>query len=326
MYNTKTLIKNAFRVSKVRGESAIRLRVPGGHLQARYLTVVHELAEKFGNGTVHLTTRQGYEIPGIKLAQLEEVKDHMAEMIAQIESSCGVVLEEPAKGYPSAGTRNISACIGNRVCRFANTDTSALAQKIEQVIYPNDYHLKVAVTGCPNDCIKAHMQDIGIIGSVVPEYDQDRCILCEACMDNCRKKITNALYIDNYRMIRDEEYCLQCGECVLKCPTGAFSRGKKVYRIIIGGRTGKRNPRLANTFIRNASEKTVLEICRNVYGFIHRHIDRSLGKEHLGYIIDRMGFAAFASEVLDQIELSPPEEMVELTNPGYFYPKRKQLA
>ena len=45
-----------------------------------------------------------------------------------------------------------------------------------------------------------------------------------------------------------------------------------------------------------------------------------------GYIIDRMGFAAFASEVLEQIELSPAEEVVELNNPGYFYPKRKQLA
>lgn len=325
MYNTKTLAKNAFRISKVRNETAVRLRVPGGHLEAKYLTVIQELAEKFGNGTVHLTTRQGYEIPGIKLAQLKEVKSFMAEMIAGIESSCGVILDEPAKGYPSAGTRNVSACIGNRVCRFANTDTFVLAQKIEQVIYPNNHHLKVAVTGCPNDCIKAHMQDIGIVSNVTLEYDQDRCIACEACIDNCSRKITNALYINNYQVIRDEKYCLQCGECILKCPTGAFSRGKKLYRIIIGGRAGKRNPRLANTFIRNASEKTVLGVCRNVYDFIHRYIDRSLAKEHLGYIIDRIGFAAFKSEIFEKIELNPEAEIMEFHNPGYFYQRRTQI-
>jgi len=322
MYNTKTLAKNAFRVSKVRNESAIRLRVPGGYLKAGHLKVIQELAEKYGDGTVHLTTRQGYEIPGIKLAQLEEIRAYMGDMIAEVEGSCGVTLEEPAKGYPSAGTRNVSACVGNRLCRFANADTTALAQKIERIIYPNDYHLKVAVTGCPNDCIKAHMQDIGVVCNVEPQYDEDRCILCEACMDNCGKKITNALYMENYRIIRDEEYCLQCGECVLKCPTGAFFRGAKLYRILIGGRTGKRNPRLANTFVENASENTVFGICRNVYSFIRRHIDRSLPKEHMGYIIDRIGFDTFKREALEGIELNPEAETVELHNPGYSYRKR----
>ncbi len=322
MYNTKTLIKNAFRISKVRNETAVRLRVPGGHLDARYLTVVQELAERFGNGTVHLTTRQGYEIPGIKLVRLEEVKQCMSEMIAEIESSCGVILKEAANGYPSAGTRNVSACIGNRVCRFANTDTTILAQKIEKVIYPNDYHLKVAITGCPNDCIKAHTQDIGIIGSVMPDYDEEKCIGCEACVDNCKKKITNALSVENFKVTRHEDYCLNCGECILKCPMGSFSRGEKLYRIVIGGRTGKRNPRLANTFIKNASEEVVLGICKNVYNFMHLYIDRSLPKEHMGYIVDRAGFEVFRREVLAGVNLNPQAKISEPLNPGYFYRRR----
>ena len=322
MYNTKTLIKNAFRISKVRNETAVRLRVPGGHMDAMYLTVVRELAERFGNGTVHLTTRQGYEIPGIKLVRLEEVKQCMAEMIAAIESSCGVILEDAANGYPSAGTRNVSACIGNRVCRFANIDTTVLAQKIENVIYPNDYHLKVAVTGCPNDCIKAHTQDIGVIGSVMPEYDVEKCIGCEACVDNCKKKITNALSVENFQVVRDENYCINCGECILKCPMGAFGRGEKLYRIVIGGRTGKRNPRLASTFIKNASEEVVLGICKNVYNFMHLYIDRSLPKEHMGYIVDRAGFEVFRREVLAGVKLNQQAKISEPLNPGYFYRRR----
>ena len=322
MYNTKSLIKNAFRISKVRGESAIRLRVPGGHLTAKYLTAIQELAQQYGNGTVHLTTRQGFEIPGVKLSDLTAIKAVMAKMISEIEAESDVHLENPDHGYPSAGTRNISACIGNRVCKFANIDTTALAKKIEAVVYPNNYHLKLAVTGCPNDCIKAHMQDIGIIGNVVPEYDAEKCIACEACVDNCNKRVTNALSINNYEISRNKDFCIQCGECILKCPTGAFSRGKKLYRIIVGGRTGKRNPRIANTFIKDASEEVILKICHNVYHFIDKYIDRSLPKEHVGYIIDRAGFEAFKDCVLKDVVLNPEAQIVTTQNPGYVYPQR----
>lgn len=321
-YNTKKLIKNAFRISKVRGETAIRIRVPGGHLAARHLGVIKDLAEKFGNGTVHLTTRQGYEIPGVKLADLDQVKQFMAEMIYAIEGDSQVALAKPEAGYPSAGTRNVAACIGNRVCQFSNADTTRLAQKIEKAIYPNNYHLKVALTGCPNDCIKAHLHDIGIIAGIEPEYDQEKCIACEACLDNCRKRVTNALSIENYRIFRDEEYCIECGECILKCPTRAMSRGQQLYRIIVGGRTGKKNPRLANTFITYASEEVVLAVCKNVYTFIDRCIDRELPKEHLGYIIDRLGIAEFTKVVLEGIKLNPEAKIVEIKNPGYFYSLR----
>ncbi len=322
MHNTKTIMQKAFRISKVRNESAIRIRVPGGHLDAAHLSVIRELAETFGNGTVHMTTRQGFEIPGVKLNDLGAISHHMAEMIADIEASCCVVLERPEDGYPAAGTRNVCACIGNRVCRFANFDTTALARKIEQVIYPNHYHLKVAITGCPNDCIKAHLHDIGIVGTVVPEYDQSRCIGCEACLDNCKKKITNALGFENYAITRDEDYCLQCGECILKCPTGAFSRGKKVYRILLGGRTGKRNPRLAQTFVENATQEIVLGICRNLHRYISTYIDSSKAKEHMGYIIDRTGFDTFKSLVLEGLTLGPDVKVIQPRNPGYVYPRR----
>ncbi len=178
MYEVKKMVKNAFRVSKRRGETSARLRVPGGHLKAKHLEVIKDLAEKFGDGTVHLTSRQGFEIPGIKLTDMEEVKLMMAGMIQEIEERCGIILEEPQRGYPSAGTRNVAACIGDRVCRFSNSDTTLLAQEIEGIIYPNDYHLKVAITGCPNDCAKVHLHDIGIISMVVPEYERYCQMLC----------------------------------------------------------------------------------------------------------------------------------------------------
>lgn len=57
--NTKLLKKNAFRVTKERGITAARVRVPGGHIEAKYLALLGEIAEKYGNGNLHITTRQG---------------------------------------------------------------------------------------------------------------------------------------------------------------------------------------------------------------------------------------------------------------------------
>ena len=53
--------------------------------------------------------------------------------------------DEVGCGYPAAGTRNITACVGNRVCPFACYDTTALAQRIEKAVFPNDLHFKIAL-------------------------------------------------------------------------------------------------------------------------------------------------------------------------------------
>ena len=79
--NTKKLKKNAFRVSKVRGIGAARIRVPGGLLNAEILGMVQDIAEEFGNGLVHLTTRQGFEIEGIKYEDMDAVAARLKPII-----------------------------------------------------------------------------------------------------------------------------------------------------------------------------------------------------------------------------------------------------
>ena len=44
--NTKALKKNAFRVTKERGMTASRIRVPGGHLDAKYFGEIQKIAEE----------------------------------------------------------------------------------------------------------------------------------------------------------------------------------------------------------------------------------------------------------------------------------------
>ncbi|MDR3567863.1 MAG: sulfite reductase subunit C [Syntrophobacteraceae bacterium] len=298
--NTKKVIKNAYRISKVRGQTALRIRVPGGHIETRFFALIDEIASRFGNGTAHITTRQGLELPGIDFERIPEIN----KMIRPLLESLGLDREITDDGYPSAGTRNICACIGNRVCTFANDDTTAMARELERAVYPNDLHFKIAVSGCPNDCIKAALNDFGILCTVEPVYDASRCIACSACVETCAKAVTGALSLRDFSVLRNRELCIGCGECIRKCPTGATRRSpEKSYRLVIMGRTGRKNPRMAETFLKWADRESIVKIIQNGYAFAQRHIDRSLEKEHVGYIVDRTGFATFKDEVLQDVRL-----------------------
>lgn len=300
--NTKVLIKNAFRVTKNRSKTSIRIRVPGGHLDVRHFDIIKEIAEKYGNGSVHITTRQGFEIPDIAFENIEKVN----LLIQPIIEGYKINQTNINEGYPAAGTRNIAACIGNRVCPFANYDTTALAKKIEAAVYPNDYHVKIAVTGCPNDCIKGRMNDFGILGMTLPSYDPNRCVSCKACVNNCKKRSTGALKIENFKVVRDHDKCIGCGECVNKCPMNAWSRSQKqYYKLCIMGRTGKKHPRIAEDFIKWVDEESIIKIILNTYKYIENYIDKDApnGKEHIGYIVDRTGYETFKSYALKEVNL-----------------------
>lgn len=302
--NTKKLKKNAFRVSKKRGMGASRIRVPGGYLNAQVLGMVQEIAQTYGDGYVHLTTRQGFEIEGIRLEDMEEINQKLQPIIELL----GINQKEPGTGYPASGTRNISACIGNNVCPFANYNTAELAKRIEKEVFPNDLHFKIALTGCSNDCAKARMHDFGIIGMTMPQYNPDRCVACQACIKGCKSLSVNALRLENYKVKRDAEKCVGCGVCVTKCPTRAFTRSaRKYYKLTIMGRTGKRNPRLGEDFLVWADADNIIKIILNTYRFVDRYIspDAPARKEHIGYIIDRVGFEEYKKWALEGVELLP---------------------
>lgn len=310
--NTKKLTKNAYRVTKERYKTALRVRVPGGKIEAKHFEVLQKIAEEYGEGNLHLTTRQGFEIPGIDMDKVDEVNKLIQPVIEGLE----INQIEPDTGYPAAGTRNVAACIGNRVCPKAQYETSGFAKRIEDAIFPNNLHVKIALTGCPNDCIKARMHDFGIVGMCLPEYDKQKCVSCDRCVKKCRSLSTEALSMENYKIERDHKKCIGCGECVLNCPTGAWTRNeKKYYRLTVMGRTGKKNPRLAEDFAIWADEDSVLKIILNTYDYVEEYIDRSLPKEHIGYIVDRTGFMEFKKWALKDVDLP---ELAQVANNIYW--------
>lgn len=69
-----TLKKGGFMRQKQKNNFSLRLRVVGGNLTAKQLAKIAEVAENFGDGYVHLTSRQSVEIPFIKLDDVENAK------------------------------------------------------------------------------------------------------------------------------------------------------------------------------------------------------------------------------------------------------------
>ena len=312
--NTSEFYKNAFRITKERNITASRIRIPGGHLDAKYLGKLQHIAEQYGNGTLHITSRQGFEIPGIPFDKVSEVNEALQELIEGLE----INQHESGEGYPAAGTRNISACIGSRVCPYACYDTTTFAKEIEKAVFPDHLHFKIALTGCPNDCNKVRMHDFGIMGMTMPQFDPNRCISCGACEKKCMKKSVGALKMENYRPIRDEKRCIGCGECVIACPNRAWTRSKeKYYKLTLLGRTGKKNPRLGEDFIKWIDADSIIKIILNTYDYVREYIDPEApgGKEHIGYIVDRTGFEEFKKWALKDVTLP---NTVEVTKPMYW--------
>ncbi len=311
--NITKLKLNCFRQSKVPGEFMLQMRVPGGLIDAKYLSVVQHIATAWGNGTFHPGMRQTLNMPGIKYENIEAVNAYLEDYIREVEiENCNVDMEVGSSGYPTIGARNIMACIGGAHCIKGNYNTHELAKKLEKEIFPSHYHIKMSLAGCPNDCAKGHFNDFGIIGVTKPIFQKERCIGCGRCVKVCKSHATRVLSGDNHKAVKDSCCCVGCGECIEACPTSAWVRPeKKLYRVIVGGRTGKQYPRMGKMFLNWVTEEVVLGVIRNWQAFSANVLENKPQYIHGGHLIDRAGYNKFKDMLLDGVRLNPEAEVAQ---------------
>ncbi|CDT89631.1 Anaerobic sulfite reductase subunit C [Vibrio coralliirubri] len=302
-----------YRLSKVRGECMISVRIPGGIMPAHLLATAQEIAEKWGNGVIHLTTRQKLAMPGIRYEDIPEVNKALRPFIEDItQDICGIEVEDLEAGYQSIGGRNIVACQGSQICQKANTDTTGLAQRLEHHVYPSKYHLKIVAAGCPNDCAKANMADFGILGIAKIDFTSERCIGCGACVDACSHHAVNCLSIVDGKATKEESKCIGCGECVLACPTLAWQRNpKQLYMVKLGGRTSKKTPRVGKLFLNWVTEEVIHQVIENLFEFEKEMLKGIPKYLHMGHLIDQGGYLRFKERVLNGVELNPEAKVAQ---------------
>ncbi|MDR0522695.1 MAG: hypothetical protein LBH00_12715 [Planctomycetaceae bacterium] len=146
-----------FLEKQKRGKPAqfsVRFLVVGGKVSADDLRSAAALAKRYGDGTVHLTTRQGFEIPHVPYGKLDAFRK------AAAEAGLKQALSGPC-------VRSITACPGTW-CRFGSIDTQAIAQMIFRKFGKRGnlpHKFKIAVGGCRHCCSKPQENDLGVMGS-----------------------------------------------------------------------------------------------------------------------------------------------------------------
>lgn len=220
------LKKGGFMRQKQKGKFSLRLGIVAGHLDAKGLATVAQVAQKYGHGYVHMTSRQGIEIPFIDFKDIEEVK---AELLKG-----GV-----KPGVCGPRVRTVTGCQGNQICPSGCIDSYDIATKLDKRYFGRElpHKFKFGVTGCQNNCLKSEENDVGIKGGMAVHCEKSECIKCGVCVKACRE---NAITLDPEQgILLDESKCNHCGRCVKACPTDAW-KGKSGFLVSFGGLFGNK--------------------------------------------------------------------------------------
>ncbi|MFH1836858.1 MAG: 4Fe-4S dicluster domain-containing protein [Candidatus Omnitrophota bacterium] len=269
---------------KQKGLYAMRLRTVGGDLLAVQLKKVAEVSERYADGEVHLSTRQGVELHNVKQTDLAAAQKEL-ELVGIKMGACG------------PRVRVIVACPGKVTCRWGVIDTKELAKKLDAKYFRKDtpHKFKLAVTGCPHNCAKATENDIGIMGGILPKWEKVKCIDCDLCVNVCP---TKAIYKkdDEYKL--DKKKCILCPICTASCPTNSWVVEKKGYSLFIGGTMGKQ-PRLATRVPGLIEDNEELMKLADRAVELYKKYGRK--KERFGHLIDRIGVKKVIKEITDGV-------------------------
>lgn len=253
----------------------VRMRIPGGRLPVEKLNKINEVAKKYGKGYVHLSVRQSIELVNINFADFDNIVAELDEVNQKV-ASVGARVRVP------------TACGGCEYNPNGLVDTQKSALEVEEQLFGTEtghHKFKVCFAGCPIDCPKSALNDVGFQGALSPALNQDECVGCGLCVKRCRE---GAISLDSRnRAIYCSDKCVNCGDCVKVCPTGAWKVAKRGYSVRIGGKWG-RHPLVGTLYATFLPEELVISFIKEVLAW---YIEKAegLGRIRLGDIIVHEG-------------------------------------
>lgn len=263
---------------------SMRLHTVGGTVTTEQIRAAADIADRYGKGVLHLTSRQGIEIPFIRYEDTEEIMTELTKSGLELGSS-------------GAKVRCVTGCQGGECCPFGCYNVPALAGEFDRRYFkrPLPHKFKFGLTGCVNNCLKAEENDFGVKGVTSVRWIDDKCIRCEACTHVCP---TDAVRLEDDRIIIDYGKCISCGACARICPVDAIE-GEKGYLVSFGGSFGKNIQTGGHILPVIRDEKALFAVADATLRFFE---ENGKPKERLYKVIDRVGKEVFEAQIKEAYE------------------------
>lgn len=148
----KELKLQGFIRQKDKDHFVVRVKTSVGNVSSDQMAALSEIARKYGRGHIYLTNRMNIIIPWVEQEKLNEAK--------QLVEKAGLIV-----GGTGPTIRPIVACVGT-ICDHGMADTQLLGRMLDERFFGKKLpsKLKIGITGCPNDCGKVEINDIGFMG------------------------------------------------------------------------------------------------------------------------------------------------------------------
>ena len=141
------------------GTFMVRVRVAGGTLTCAQTEALAVLAAEYGNGLLHVTTRQDMQLHDIAIEDTPGIMRRLMDV--------GLT----SKGGGGNTVRNVTACPYAGICPHEHFDVTPLAHAVTEHLIPlvGSYNLprkyKIAFSGCATDCALAQVADLGFVAA-----------------------------------------------------------------------------------------------------------------------------------------------------------------
>jgi sulfite reductase (ferredoxin) len=155
---TATRLQMGIYGQRQEGVNMVRIKLPGGRLNAPQLRVIADMLEKYArHDVVHITTRQDIQMHYVPLEDTPAVLGHLATAGLTTREACGNTI------------RNVTACPLSGVCPRQHVDVNKHLDGAVQHFLRNPLtqqmprKFKISLSACESDCAQGMMHDMGIV-------------------------------------------------------------------------------------------------------------------------------------------------------------------
>jgi NAD(P)H-nitrite reductase large subunit len=137
--------------------------IPMGEIASPAARALAAVAERYGDGIVHLTPDQNAEIQGVR----------GADVAAACEALSALGVRTRGRG----GIADVVSCVGLEYCPLAVAHSMTMGEEValafnDLATDPRYSDFRIHVSGCPHSCAKHQVADIGLAGAMTEHNGQ----------------------------------------------------------------------------------------------------------------------------------------------------------